>query len=644
MNRRIVAALMVLMALAVSAADVDRGYRIESWKYEANVQADNTWDVTETMQVNFLEERHGIYRFIPRLFVRHRPVNVKDAKYTYKTRIEDVWVNDSCTMSDTDDGQDNLLLRIGRGDRTVTGRQTYVIRYRLVYPDDRYVASDELMHTVLGADCNTSIDEFVFNIRFDKPLPPSFRNSLHVYSGEWGTDGNRLNVVANVVGDDMLSGRIADVPPFNAVTIQGVLPEGFWEESYTVNPWTCHLLLAVATVLFGFTMVCLLLNRRKRPTVVIEYNAPDGISSAEVGVIMDNVADFEDLASLVVWFASKGYLRIRELEAGKGLFGRKDPDLELVRLRDLPDDAPAYQKLFWKALFAEGDAVVLSKLRDKKGNIRKALSALGRHFRGERNLTSLYWLPILSALCFLSAGVMAIGRSGCVSAWDSSMMLFAVVLWCLPLLLAIILRMVFSCYDMINSRTVRFLQYAAILAFGALDVLVLRVFFYNPYDSFLSVDTLSMLVGGGWLVALFAGRMMRDTDYRREKMSLLLGFREFIAKSELPMLKAQVDENPSYFYDVLPYAMVFGLTKKWQKQFRDIEMPVPEWYEFSGSAGTLTSYVMAENIVRSVSHTVDKAIVSAISHDINSGSSSSSSSFGGGFSGGGGGGGGVGSW
>ena len=42
----------------------------------------------------------------------------------------------------------------------------------------------------------------------------------------------------------------------------------------------------------------------------------------------------------------------------------------------------------------------------------------------------------------------------------------------------------------------------------------------------------------------------------------LLGLRKFIEESELPRIRALAAENPEYFYDVLPYASVFGLEEE----------------------------------------------------------------------------------
>ena len=150
-----------------------------------------------------------------------------------------------------------------------------------------------------------------------------------------------------------------------------------------------------------------------------------------------------------------------------------------------------------------------------------------------------------------------------------------------------------------------------------------------------------------WILILLSHKMQQDTPYRIELMSRLLGFRQFINSAEMPMLKALVDENPNYFYDVLPYAIVFGLSDKWCKQFKEIDFDPPTWYN-AGTALAAAEIVVAGAAVASMlTDRFDKVIsthVQSSSVSPSSDSSSGSSSHSGGYSGGGGGGGGIGSW
>ena len=51
-------------------------------------------------------------------------------------------------------------------------------------------------------------------------------------------------------------------------------------------------------------------------------------------------------------------------------------------------------------------------------------------------------------------------------------------------------------------------------------------------------------------------------------------------KEKLEML---VNENPTYFYDILPYTYVLGVSNKWIKKFESINVNPPTWYNYSDS-------------------------------------------------------------
>ena len=91
-------------------------------------------------------------------------------------------------------------------------------------------------------------------------------------------------------------------------------------------------------------------------------------------------------------------------------------------------------------------------------------------------------------------------------------------------------------------------------------------------------------------------------------------------------------ENPNYFYDILPYTYVLGVSDKWIKKFETITMQAPNWY-----IGTRPFSVVTFGTFMNTAMTSANTAMS-------SSPSSSSGSSGGGSSGGGSGGGGGGSW
>ena len=95
--------------------------------------------------------------------------------------------------------------------------------------------------------------------------------------------------------------------------------------------------------------------------------------------------------------------------------------------------------------------------------------------------------------------------------------------------------------------------------------------------------------------------------------------------------EALVEENPEYFYDILPYTYVLDVSSKWMNKFESLTMSAPTWY--SSEDDRAFDYIMFSHFMSS---TMSTAMTSM--------TSTPSSSSGGGFSGGGSGGGGGGSW
>jgi uncharacterized membrane protein len=128
----------------------------------------------------------------------------------------------------------------------------------------------------------------------------------------------------------------------------------------------------------------------------------------------------------------------------------------------------------------------------------------------------------------------------------------------------------------------------------------------------------------GILFLIFSPFMPKRNKKGAETYWQILGFKEYINKAEKH--RAQFYEKENIFEKYLPYAIIFGSTKKWAKAFERIYKNPPSWYE--GNFGTTFS---ALSFADSINHYSNYA-------------QTSGSGFGRSFSGGEGGGGGGGSW
>lgn len=140
------------------------------------------------------------------------------------------------------------------------------------------------------------------------------------------------------------------------------------------------------------------------------------------------------------------------------------------------------------------------------------------------------------------------------------------------------------------------------------------------------------IVLAGFIMVLLSRFMSRRSAYGRELWRRVRGYKLFIETAEKH--RARFYEEQNLFFEVLPYAIVFGLAQKLSDAFAkmDIVPPRPSWYV---GPGAFNPSAFASDM---------RGFSSTVSNTMASSPSGSSGSGGGGFSGGGFGGGGGGGW
>ncbi len=181
--------------------------------------------------------------------------------------------------------------------------------------------------------------------------------------------------------------------------------------------------------------------------------------------------------------------------------------------------------------------------------------------------------------------------------------------------------------------------YMRILAWGlcALSVFAVLFNFSNLFDS--SLKYILTLVGIIICIVsfVFSFFIRKRTDEAVDILGKINGFKNFLETAEKDKLEALVDNDPAYFYNILPYAYVLGVSDKWMKKFESIAVEPPQWYY----GYYPYNYIVFSHFMRDTMNSASNAMISM---PVQSGSGGSFSSGGGGFAGGGAGGGGGGSW
>jgi uncharacterized protein (TIGR04222 family) len=598
-----VVALVGLLVSAVLAAPAPptaaQGFASSTPLFDVHIviEPGGSLVVTETVEQDFGDTpRHGIYRYVPDR-LRY------DDRYDRVMPIQLVSVTTSEGTPDdvqTSEENGNFVIRIGDPDRTITGRHTYTIVYRVEGAMNGFPTHDELYWNAIGTDWEQPIARM--RVRVEGPASIT---RVACYQGPFGSTFacTRAQVKEGTavfrqddLGAHTAMSVVVALPPGTVASTAPILDERWsLDRAFSRTPATMGGSVALLAILIGgFSWLMWRRGRDLRfsgsqvdqvmgasagaPTQAVplfekgegpvEFAPPEDLRPGQVGTLIDEEANTLDVSATIVDLAVRGYLVIEEIPK-KWVLGKAD--WKLSRQPKEASDLLPYERRLLDGLFEDGDQVELSDLRKtfatRLQTVKDALYkdvADRKWFVGRPDKVRQLWTAIGSVA--LVAGIAA--------------------------------------------------------------VVALALF---THEGLLGVP----LVIAGLLLLVGGRRMPRRTAKGTAITRRVAGFRRVIETAEEHTARWAEQEN--VFTRFLPYAIVFGVTDKWARAFEALGQQPPgdmSWYVSS------RPFVYAE-----FADSVDSFTVTTSGVIASTPSGSGGSGFGGGgFSGGGGGGGGGGSW
>ena len=596
--------------------------------YEVNVQVNenNSYDFEESLNIYYATPHHGIYRYIP--INGSKISNIRVPDYEYETY--------------TQNGND--VIKIGSGSFTLTGDNEYRIYYRLSMYDDENSEKDMMLINVIPTGWETDIAYAHGVVTLPKDTDLS---NVQVFSGPFGTEGNEDNVKIEVdEAKRTIAFAASDLPARHGITITTELPQGYWvgaQEFGKVSP--LMILLALLGPIGAFVL-WLLYGRDDHLVKTLEFYPPEDLSPGELGYIIDGKADKEDIVSSIVYLADKGYMTIEE---GQG------DEFKFTAVQEPGYEVPGFVQTIYNGIFDGGRRAVAvsNKLGTRFGKkYTQAVGQLAAMFRGSQAIVRPE-----SRIARIWAAVCAIMPIYAFSSWQSSYgsdtASYALIFASAHVLGATWLMC--SVYDKIRSSSKIITVLKTLLAIWCFTIGLAIIIF--DFDAVLSANKVKLMLMTGLLVLgtlvsiFFSVISIARTSRYTELLGKTLGFRDFIKTAEVDKINELVEQDPEYFYHIIPYAYVFGLTNRWIKKFENIPVVQPTWYVGTPRYGDFDGYYMGR-MMHNCSANVANNIIIPAPPSTSSGSFSGSGGgwsggggfSGGGFSGGGVGGGGGGGW
>jgi hypothetical protein len=548
-------------------------FTINKFHSDIMIDEDSSVLVKETIDVEFHQSRHGVYREIP---------------FKYRDELGKVITTPIRVFSVTDESGKAwkyqvkktgpmIHIRIGDEKRYVKGSQTYVVTYVVENVILFFSDHDELYWNVTGNYWKAPIKEASATVS----LTTKNKSKNLMAAGYEGSYGSREECSYETYEN---SGKFFTKRNLNMG--EGLTIAFGWDKRLVFPPsslkkflWAINprenwvFLLPIFSLIF-------MANRwyrkgrdpKVRESITVMYEPPKfdnkPLTPAEVGTLIDEKLDPRDITSTIVGLAVKGYIKIEETKKEGMIFDKTDYYLRKVRGPDV-DTSPFERELMERLVPGGTPGILISNLKNK-------------FYTNLPELKKILYGELIRKKYFLS-----------------------------------------SPEKVRNSYMV---SGAIILIFAAL------AFAFLITDS----GGKSIIAGilTGIPVLAFAKFMPVKTRAGASTYMGILGFQEFMNRAEKDRLERMEDKN--LFSKFLPYAIALDVADNWANAFEGIYQEPPDWYVSPVGFRTFSPYAFTHSL-NSVTSDLSSAMFSAPRSSGGGGGFGGGGFSGGGFGGGGGG-------
>ncbi len=606
-------------------------------QFELTVEPDGSYTFTQNMQVDVAKDA-----IIPQLplwqIVAQTSMRTSDDRGTSSERVK-VSVDGSHVQTERGQGEvvmANLFLHKGE---TVEVSSVQTGKFDLSAMDGQLDCS--LMPITYMANTLVEYGRITFTAHLPSVEGEAFRCG---YTVRTGADSREYEFKTEDTEDGFTASLLGHMPLGETVIVEFSLPEGAVKRSTSWMDWAASILSAA---IVGIVALVRFSKKKRSMVPTMEFYPPDELNPAEVGFIIDGKADAKDLTALIYYWAAQGHLSIEM--TGKNTY-------ILHKLSDLDEKHKNYERIMFKKLWALGpnDNMVKSSQIEERyySTLATATYQLKRQFSKEEyalvDKNRSRFANTAAVIIFAAAALLPwiINKLAPTSAGGVLPSLIPVLIGFLPAFL--LLRWKGGTIYAKKSFGQRLLANLGAIVFAALGAVAFVACF--GFVSLGFIPSILIAVALPAAVCLIPG-MSDRSEYGAYIIGRCMGFKNFLQTAEKERLEMLLEENPDYYYDILPYAQVLGVSSIWADKFKGLETEPPTWFYGTDVSSMTISRIMTRNLTRMNTQMRSVPITTSTGGGGFGGGGSfggfgggGGGSFGGGFSGGGGGGGGGGRW
>lgn len=563
-------------------------------KYHVDIEYDyeNNINVNEYMTVVYgatVNGKHkGIVRALPSTTVIARGSVSDDYKRTIGVKVTNVSANDLYDFY-KEDGV--YCIELG-GDEYINNNGSvtkgYVLSYTVNIGDDFTRDFDYVYYNIFGTDFPVAINNATFSVTMPTDIP----NDMVYYVGKQGND-KPIVLEKQTLADGRVKFEMntpIDLEAYEGISVKTILDEGYFKGlKGVISKFDATniaiIIISVVGALAIIVVYVLFGQKRKKYVETVEFYPPDDLNPAECCYLYNGQRD--KMSSMFVYWASKGYLKI-ELDDDKKPKGVR-------KLQNIPEHLSESEKLAFNKLFENTDYVDITKENKEIAQTFSASALMMTSSMGKRHSSKSTkikaWTLVLGVLVLLATAM-------CEALFNRNGM------WYLAYVLSLIGVVVVGVgINYVNKgQNTKLQQHKKVVCCLIFVVCLVAVVVANVILNHMTVMwfwTRMLACVPLFIAGTYMSAIEEYNDKWRDTIGKISGFRQNILLVESEKLEKLVDDDPEYFYNILPYAYAFGITEKFIQKFEHLTIPYNDNF---GVIVDIAYFNMLRNTLNTFSH------------------------------------------
>lgn len=528
----------------------DAGYIIENYKMDIIVNEDNTFDVTETIDVRFTEKgKRGIIRNIPRANFLKRENGEYSKNIAYLTNLE---VNDDFKYTKD---RKYYNIKIGKNDVVASKEKTYIIKYKYDIGKDPLKDIDEFYFYIIGEGWNTTINNVEFKIKMPKMFDENKVKFFNVYKNNF----RNLHLNYIIREKTIIASYNKKLQPNEGLSIRMILPKGYFYRKWI--PFTNAMLIKMfISLILVIVAIIIWMSDEKKKWIVCkrEYYPPNNMNSLVLTLLYYGIKD--DAVMLLVSLLNKGYLRFEEIRYDSSNW----KNFKIIKIKDY-DGNDKYEKIIFEELFKNKDVIEKEEYKYIINDItQKVYDGIDIESFNKKRIDKKS--VRIKNLIFIM-----------------SMIVMMFMFWTSPsdIIIKAIIMLVFR---WVEKRMYPFIKTKTYWIFIMSLIIVPLDFLFNGIirleDSYL-IEFIFESVCFFILTVLFIkkNKVIKENIMILERID---SFYKFLRNPRRDKLNELIKNDPNYLYKMIPYIVSLNLLERYNNKYiKDLlnALGSPAWYE-----------------------------------------------------------------